>query len=102
MEAVYYKLNERYSREVINHVHMNFYKSLTEIVGNLLNLQKACVYIDGLCYLYLHSGAIQTKIKNRLKTKWTEDLDYLKSLEKLSFSYTTNKKWIAQSSSQPE
>ncbi len=94
-ELVYYRLNEKYSRETIHFVYWNFFK----IFEKVLHLKEACIYISNFGYFFLSSHEILKRLERYKRSKIQEE--YITPIEELlerSKKYTKNKKYFDSNS----
>lgn len=88
-ELVYYRLNERYSKETIHFVYWNFFK----IFEKVLHLKEACIYISNFGYFFLSSHEILKRLERYKRSKLQEE--YITPIEELlerSMKYPLNKR----------
>jgi len=97
IEEVYYKLDEKYSRETIHFVYWNFFK----IFEQVLYLKEACIYISNFGYFFLSAQEIKKRLDRYKRMKLPEE--YITPVEELlerSMKYPLNRKHDSSSNKQ--
>lgn len=88
IDEVYFKLEEKYSKEVIDYAYNNFFLIMKDVFKGKL---ASSIYISNLGSFFLSAKLIKYKIakfkRMKLETKELEEL-----LE-FSKNYSTNKEW---------